>query len=49
MRRPCCHSGAWDEKSVGGNDVSLIVDGVTVVFYSLVPAQTGLGIELDRC
>jgi hypothetical protein len=39
---------AWDEKSVGGDGASLIVNGVTTGLGRLVPAQTKLGVESDQ-
>jgi hypothetical protein len=49
MRRPCCLSGTRDEKSVGGDSAILIIKGVVVGFWQLVPTRTRLGVGSDRC
>jgi hypothetical protein len=43
------HSGAWDEKSIGGAGASLAMDGVMVGLCHPVLAQTRLGVALNRC
>jgi hypothetical protein len=46
--RPCHHTGAWDEKSVGGDGASLITDGIVTSLGRLDPALTELGVESDQ-
>jgi hypothetical protein len=49
MCQPCRHSEARDKKSVGHDGATLASEGVAVGLCRLALAQTGVGVELDRC
>jgi hypothetical protein len=43
----CCHSGAWDEKSIWGDGANLIMDGAMMELGQSASARAELGVELD--
>jgi hypothetical protein len=49
MHRPRRHSGAWDEKSVGGDGAFFVIEGTAAGLYQVVQAQSRLEVGSAWC